>query len=496
MKSAVETLNPTRVKLTVEVPYDELKPSLDAAYKTIANQVAVPGFRKGKVPPRVIDQRFGRGAVIEEAVNDALPRFYLQAVEAEEVRPLGQPQVDVTDVPEPARRAATCKFTAEVDVRPEIELPALEGVEVTVDDVDGRRGRGRRAAAEPARAVRHAGPGRARGARRRLHHHRHRGHHRRRGDRQRHRRLVRGRLRPDARRHGRRPARHERRRDDDVHDPARRRRPRRRGRPRPPHRAVGQGARPPRRGRRLRAAGERVRHARRAARRTSARQAGQVARYQQGLQAREKLVDVLLESVEIPVPDVADRGRGQASPRVRGQGASTTRTARRSRSRPARPSRRSCCSTPSSRPSRCRSASRSWSSTWSPPRSSTGWTRTSSPRPSRGPTRSRRWSPRWPAARRSPSLLETAVVKEESGTVVDLEAIFPKTPERGGGRRGRRAGRAPPGRPDGVVRRRPDRAAHLLTARATGRPSAPAGPGREDRSRPAATPPGPAQIRP
>jgi trigger factor len=134
VKSAVETLNPTRVKLTVEVPYDELKPSLDAAYKTIANQVAVPGFRKGKVPPRVIDQRFGRDAVIEEAVNDALPRFYLQAVEAEEVRPLGQPQVDVTDVPS-GQEGGDLRFTAEVDVRPQIELPALEGVEVTVDDV-------------------------------------------------------------------------------------------------------------------------------------------------------------------------------------------------------------------------------------------------------------------------------------------------------------------------------------------------------------------------
>jgi trigger factor len=135
VKSAVETLNPTRVKLTVEVPYDELKPSLDAAYKTIANQVAVPGFRKGKVPPRVIDQRFGRGAVIEEAVNDALPRFYLQAVEAEEVRPLGQPQVDVTEVPD-AAAGGELKFTAEVDVRPEITLPELDGVEVTVDDVE------------------------------------------------------------------------------------------------------------------------------------------------------------------------------------------------------------------------------------------------------------------------------------------------------------------------------------------------------------------------
>jgi trigger factor len=134
VKSAVETLNPTRVKLTVEVPYDELKPSLDAAYKSIASQVTVPGFRKGKVPPRVIDQRFGRGAVIEEAVNDALPRFYLQAVEAEEVRPLGQPQVDVTEVPD-ADEGGGLKFTAEVDVRPEIDQPELDGIEVTVDDV-------------------------------------------------------------------------------------------------------------------------------------------------------------------------------------------------------------------------------------------------------------------------------------------------------------------------------------------------------------------------
>src|SRR3712207_1218856 len=100
VKSAVETLNPTRVKLTVEVPFDELKPSLDAAYKSISKQVTVPGFRKGHVPPRIIDQRIGRGAVIQEAVNEALPRFYAQAVEESDVRPLGQPTVDVTEVPD------------------------------------------------------------------------------------------------------------------------------------------------------------------------------------------------------------------------------------------------------------------------------------------------------------------------------------------------------------------------------------------------------------
>jgi trigger factor len=134
VKSAVETLNPTRVKLTVEVPFDELKPSLDAAYKTIASQVSIPGFRKGKVPPRIIDQRVGRGAVLEEAVNDALPRFYAQAVEESDVRPLGRPEVDVTEVP--VENGGDLKFTAEVDVRPSIELPALDGVAVTVDQVE------------------------------------------------------------------------------------------------------------------------------------------------------------------------------------------------------------------------------------------------------------------------------------------------------------------------------------------------------------------------
>lgn len=135
MKSAVETLNPTRVKLTVEVPFEELKPSLDAAYKTISSQVTVPGFRKGHVPPRIIDQRVGRGAVIEEAVNEALPQFYAQAVQESEVRPLGQPTVDVTEVPDPAS-GGDLKFTAEVDVRPELTLPDLEGIAVAVDDVE------------------------------------------------------------------------------------------------------------------------------------------------------------------------------------------------------------------------------------------------------------------------------------------------------------------------------------------------------------------------
>lgn len=134
MKSAVETLNPTRVKLTVEVTLDELKPSLDAAYRSIGGQIQVPGFRKGKVPQRIIDQRVGRGAVLQEAINEALPGFYAQAVTESEVRPLGQPQVEVTAVPEAA--GSNLEFTAEVDVRPSIELPDYATLAVTVDDVE------------------------------------------------------------------------------------------------------------------------------------------------------------------------------------------------------------------------------------------------------------------------------------------------------------------------------------------------------------------------
>ncbi|MEV0688752.1 trigger factor [Streptomyces sp. NPDC050388] len=132
MKSAVETLNPTRVRLTVEVPFEELKDSLDAAYKKINQQVTVKGFRKGKVPARVIDQRFGRGAVLEEAVNDALPKFYTDAVNEAELNPLGQPEVDITEL----KDGETLNFTAEVDVRPTIEIPDYSGIEVEVDAVE------------------------------------------------------------------------------------------------------------------------------------------------------------------------------------------------------------------------------------------------------------------------------------------------------------------------------------------------------------------------
>ena len=132
MKSAVETLSPTRAKLTVEVPFEELKPSLDAAYKKIAQQINVPGFRKGKVPPTVIDRQVGRGAVLDQAINEVLPKMYFEALQENELEPLAQPEIEVTKFED----NETLEFTAEVDVKPEITLPDYDGIEAEVDDIE------------------------------------------------------------------------------------------------------------------------------------------------------------------------------------------------------------------------------------------------------------------------------------------------------------------------------------------------------------------------
>ena len=132
MKSAVETLSPTRAKLTVEVPFEELKPSLDAAYKKIAQQINIPGFRKGKVPPMVIDRQVGRGAVLDEAVNEVLPEKYFEALQENSLTPLAQPDIEVTRLED----NDTLEFTAEVDVRPEIDVPDYDGLEAKVEDVE------------------------------------------------------------------------------------------------------------------------------------------------------------------------------------------------------------------------------------------------------------------------------------------------------------------------------------------------------------------------
>ncbi|MFI6230970.1 trigger factor [Micromonospora echinospora] len=131
MKSTVETLSPTRVRLAIEVPFVELEPSLKKAYREIGQQVQVPGFRRGKVPAAVIDQRVGRGAVLNEAVQEAIPQNILAAVREHDLKTLGRPEVEITEFND----GDSLNFTAEVDVRPELTLPDPATIEVTVDEL-------------------------------------------------------------------------------------------------------------------------------------------------------------------------------------------------------------------------------------------------------------------------------------------------------------------------------------------------------------------------
>ena len=135
MKTESEKLSPTRVKLTVEVPFDELKPAVEAATTKIADQVQIPGFRKGKVPSKLVEQRFGRPAIMQEAVNDALPDFYQQAAAEAEIKPVGRPEVEITEVPGlDGSEDGNLLFTVEQDVRPEIELPDFSAYEVEIEE--------------------------------------------------------------------------------------------------------------------------------------------------------------------------------------------------------------------------------------------------------------------------------------------------------------------------------------------------------------------------
>ncbi|MDQ7905523.1 trigger factor [Phytohabitans sp. ZYX-F-186] len=132
MKSTVETLSPTRVRLAIEVPFVELEPSLKKAYREIASQVQIPGFRRGKVPAAVIDQRVGRAAVINEAIQEAIPAQILAAVREHDVKMLGRPELET--FPE-IQDGQPLVFTAEIDVRPEITLPDLSTIEISVDEL-------------------------------------------------------------------------------------------------------------------------------------------------------------------------------------------------------------------------------------------------------------------------------------------------------------------------------------------------------------------------
>ncbi len=131
MKSAVENLSPTRVRISIDVDFKELEPHVTVAYDTLAQQVSIPGFRKGKVPRQLIDQRVGRGTVLNEAINSALPDFYTQAARENDVLVVGRPSVDIKEV----KDNELLKFEVEVDIRPEVKLPDFSSIELSVDDV-------------------------------------------------------------------------------------------------------------------------------------------------------------------------------------------------------------------------------------------------------------------------------------------------------------------------------------------------------------------------
>jgi trigger factor len=132
VKSTVEKLSPTRVRINVEVPFTELQPDFDRAYKELAKSVRLPGFRPGKAPAKLLEARIGKEAMLDQVVGDAVPARYTEAVTTSDVRPLGQPEIDITN----KEYGQDLTFTAEVDVRPEIELPNLEGLKITVDPIE------------------------------------------------------------------------------------------------------------------------------------------------------------------------------------------------------------------------------------------------------------------------------------------------------------------------------------------------------------------------
>ena len=131
MKSAVESISATRVRISIDVDFNDLEPHVKRAYQSISERIVIPGFRKGKVPRAMIDQRVGRGAVLDEAINNALPEFYTQAARENDVLVVGRPTVDIKEL----KDNELVKFEVEVDVRPEVTLPDFSKIEISVDDV-------------------------------------------------------------------------------------------------------------------------------------------------------------------------------------------------------------------------------------------------------------------------------------------------------------------------------------------------------------------------
>lgn len=136
MKISVRNLEPTKVKLTITVDPEEFEPYMEAARKEIGEQINVPGFRKGHVPGRVVEQRVGFAAVAGEAINNGVPELYSKALDEKKIRPMAQPEIDVQEIPESRNDETKVKFVATVERRPDIELPELDGMTIDVEKVE------------------------------------------------------------------------------------------------------------------------------------------------------------------------------------------------------------------------------------------------------------------------------------------------------------------------------------------------------------------------
>ncbi|MPZ88766.1 MAG: trigger factor, partial [Nitriliruptorales bacterium] len=126
VKTSVERVDDTKVKLSVTVEAKRVDAAINDAARELAQQVRVPGFRPGRVPRRVLESRLGKGALMEEAVRDALPQFYTEAVESEDLLVVGPPEFDVQTFVSGEDAA----FTATVEVRPEIDVPDYASLQI------------------------------------------------------------------------------------------------------------------------------------------------------------------------------------------------------------------------------------------------------------------------------------------------------------------------------------------------------------------------------
>jgi trigger factor len=132
VKTSVETIDPVTVKLTVEVEPKRVKQAFDKAARELAKEVSLPGFRPGKAPRRLIEQRFGQGVIAQTAMEGAISDYYVEALRSEELDPVAQPEVDVENFDE----KDGCTFTAQVEIRPSFEAPDHTGIEVDFPEWD------------------------------------------------------------------------------------------------------------------------------------------------------------------------------------------------------------------------------------------------------------------------------------------------------------------------------------------------------------------------